>query len=102
MEMKLEALEGSNGKAQVLRMKNSEGKSIAVLFSYGLCMCVMHDGRIWRVNASPSVTTSRHVCSFTGLKGSVFNSLPSTSMDDALSLRGDSSPVYGGNPRGEV
>lgn len=60
------------------------------------------DGKMWKVNNVPSATTGRHVFAFTGIKSSVFNSLPAVAESHALNLRGDSTPVYGGNPRGEV
>lgn len=101
--LKIEPVEGSNGKAQVVRFMEDYGpKEVAVLFSYGLMMAVVCDGRIWKVNSSPSATTSRHIREFTGLTQSQFNSLPSCAESSALSLDGPSSPVYGGNPRGEV
>ena len=101
--MKVEPLEGSSGKAQVVRLMYSDGNSeISVLFSYGLMMAVISGCRMWKVNSSPSSTTSRHVRLFTGLSQTQFNSLPSCGESDALSLSGPSSPVYAGNPRGEV
>jgi hypothetical protein len=101
--LKVEPLEGSNGKAHVVRMMFADGNGeISVLFSYGLMMAVVCDGKMWKVNSSPSATTSRHVRAFTGLTQSQFNSLPSCAESSALSLDGPSSPVYGGNPRGEV
>lgn len=104
--LKVEPLEGSSGKAQVVRFMfaggNNGNSEISVLFSYGLMMAVVCDGRMWKVNSSPSATTSRHVRAFTGLTQSQFNSLPSCAESSALALNGPSSPVYGGNPRGEV
>lgn len=101
--LKVEPLEGSNGKAQVVRLMFADGNSeISVLFSYGLMMAVICDGRMWKVNSSPSATTSRHVRAFTGLSQPQFNALPSCAESSALSLDGPSSPVYGSNPRGEV
>ena len=100
--LKLEALEGANGKAQVVRFANDGGQDVSVMFSYGLMMAVVCDGRMWKVNGSPSSTTSKHVRLFTGLSQSQFNALPSCRESDALSLSGPSCPVYAGNPRGEV
>lgn len=100
--LKVVALEGSNGKAQVVRIEHEGEKGVEVLFSYGLMMCVKCDGKMWKVNNVPSVTTGRHVFAFTGLRQSEFNSLPTVAESHALNLRGDSTVVYGGNPRGEV
>lgn len=100
--LKVVALEGSNGKAQVVRIEHEGEKGVEVLFSYGLMMCVKCDGKMWKVNNVPSATTGRHVFTFTGLKQSEFNSLPSCAESSALALVGPSTSVYGGNPRGEV
>ena len=101
--LKVEPLDGSNGKAQVVRLMFADGnREISVLFSYGLMMAVVSDGKMWKVNSSPSSTTSKHVRLFTGLNQSQFNALPSCGESVALSLSGPSCPVYAGNPRGEV